>query len=36
MKREHDTCRQCGTTLTTKRERARGVCGSCSRDTVQK
>jgi len=36
MKRTHDTCRECGTALTTDREQARGVCESCKRDRIEK
>jgi len=36
MKREHETCTKCGTTLEGPRQEARGVCGSCNREVTEK
>jgi anaerobic ribonucleoside-triphosphate reductase len=36
MKREYDTCRNCGVELEGQRQIARGICGSCDRSEVTK
>lgn len=36
MKRNHETCKECGTALKTARQQARGICASCDRSEVTK
>lgn len=36
MDKRRENCTQCGTALTTDRQQARGVCGSCKRGRVEK
>jgi hypothetical protein len=36
MRRQHGTCRKCGSDLIEQRERQRGVCDGCDRTEVQK